>query len=376
LKDLFVSHLVKAHPSLSKEQLDGLISEQILSPFHVELPKALLHEAQDFVAAAFHMRQNPAYIRALEPELQSRNLKDPGNKSICMSYDFHVDTEGHLKLIEVNTNASFLALGFELYKARGLPLPVSDFSMEELKENIKTEIRLQGKDAPQGMLISIIDEEPENQRLFVEFLIYNSFFRQWGWNSEIVDYRQVGKSDFIYNRFTDFYLEQPASSPLRSMYLSRESCLSPNPFEYCLLADKQRMIDWTSGSLKEFAADLQKNLPEARDLSPQSAGEIWPQRKKYFFKPKRAFGSKQSYRGGTVSRRNYDEIIQQEFIAQEFVLAPEIPFQTPMGEQMFKYDLRFYAYQDRVQLVMARLYQGQVTNSKTPYGGFAPVIFR
>lgn len=367
---------MKAHPSLSKEKLDGLISEQILSPFQVELPKSVLTEAQDFVAAAFRMRQSPDYIQALQSELQFRQIQDPGNKSICMSYDFHVDLEGHLKLIEVNTNAAFLALGYELYKARELPLPVSDFTMEELKENIKNEVRLQGKDAPQGMLISIVDDQPETQRLFSEFLVYNSYFRQWGWNSEITDYRKVGKSDFIYNRFTDFYLEQPESAQLRSYFLKRDSCLSPNPFEYCLLADKQRMIDWTSGSLKSFAADLQKNLPEARDLSPQSAEEIWSQRKKYFLKPKRAFGSKQSYRGGTTSRRNFDEIVQQDFIAQEFVPAPEIPLQTPDGEQMFKYDLRFYAYQNRVQMVIARLYQGQVTNSKTLYGGFAPVIFR
>jgi len=39
----------------------------------------------------------------------------------------------------------------------------------------------------------------------------------------------------------------------------------------------------------------------------------------------------------------------------------------------FKYDVRCYVYEGRVQLVIARLYQGQTTNFRTPGGGFALV---
>ena len=39
-----------------------------------------------------------------------------------------------------------------------------------------------------------------------------------------------------------------------------------------------------------------------------------------------------------------------------------------------KIDLRNYAYRGRVQLLTARLYQGQTTNFRTPGGGFAPVL--
>jgi hypothetical protein len=38
-----------------------------------------------------------------------------------------------------------------------------------------------------------------------------------------------------------------------------------------------------------------------------------------------------------------------------------------------KYDLRVYAYAGEIQLLAARLYQGQTTNFRTPGGGFAPV---
>ncbi len=40
-----------------------------------------------------------------------------------------------------------------------------------------------------------------------------------------------------------------------------------------------------------------------------------------------------------------------------------------------KVDVRNYAYDGTVQLLAARLYQGQTTNFRTPGGGFAPVFW-
>ena len=39
-----------------------------------------------------------------------------------------------------------------------------------------------------------------------------------------------------------------------------------------------------------------------------------------------------------------------------------------------KFDLRAYVYAGRIQLLAARMYQGQTTNFRTPGGGFAPVM--
>lgn len=39
-----------------------------------------------------------------------------------------------------------------------------------------------------------------------------------------------------------------------------------------------------------------------------------------------------------------------------------------------KADIRCYVYNGQIQLVAARLYQGQTTNFRTPGGGFAPVF--
>ena len=40
----------------------------------------------------------------------------------------------------------------------------------------------------------------------------------------------------------------------------------------------------------------------------------------------------------------------------------------------FKLDLRNYVYAGHVQLIAARLWQGQTTNFRTAGGGFAPVF--
>jgi hypothetical protein len=292
-----------------------------------------------------------------------------------------VTDTNHLKLIEINTNASFLALGFEMYQMRKFSLPVPDFTMDEIKKNIQTELALQKKSS-NSVKVAIVDEEPSKQRLFVEFLLYQAYFESWKWPTQILDYREPISADFIYNRWTDFYLQEETSKNLRKKFLDRSACVSPNPYEYFLLADKQRMIDWWDESfwgkipdLTYLKSKIQQNLPITKNLDPTNAKELWAHKKNYFMKPKRAFGAKQSYKGASMTHKVFGEILNQDFIAQEFVPAPERAFPTPSGLQNFKFDLRFYVYQDRVQLVLARIYQGQVTNLRTELGGFAPVRF-
>ena len=43
-------------------------------------------------------------------------------------------------------------------------------------------------------------------------------------------------------------------------------------------------------------------------------------------------------------------------------------------ETALKVDVRNYVYDGRVQMLAARLYQGQTTNMRTAGGGFAPVL--
>lgn len=386
LKDKFIAQLTKSFPGLNKEQLESIVAENLLSPFHVELPKSVLTQAQQIVSTFFALREKDSYQQHYKDLAAFKGFKDPGNKSIMMSYDFHLDENQQLKLIEVNTNASFLALGHEMYKTMELPLPVTDFSWDEVRNDILNEMKLQGQTVQNPLRVAITDEKPSEQRLFAEFLVYNELFKSWGWDSRILDYREIFNGfdpQFIYNRYTDFFLSEESSQVLKDKFVAGEVCLSPNPYEYLLLADKQRIIEWSQpgffeshGLTDEQIQTLRNAVPSSHDLTAENAEEMWAARKKLFFKPKNAYGSKQSYRGHSMSRKAFDELIGSPIIAMEYVPAPEVSFQTPDGEQKFKYDLRCYAYQGRLQLVLARIYQGQVTNLRTPYGGFAGAVFK
>lgn len=379
----FLQSLAQLAPDLDSQQSRALVSPELVSPFILRLPKAVRTQGQQIVESFFELRRHPEYIRSLQAQKTELVLIDPGNFGIAMSYDFHLDEQGQLKLIEINTNASFLPMSWVLYRAHGLTSPIADFRIEELAENIRNERKLCQLPENPGS-IAIVDDNPRQQKMYIEFLVYQSLFRQWGWNCEIFDRTDLtGSPGFIYNRCTDFYLTEKPSTKLRQFYLEKKATVSPQPFEYLALADKNRLIelsekkDWLISLLGEQGAKkITNSLLETKALSETTREEVWQQRKNWFLKPKRAFGAKQSYRGESISRRRFDELVSDNILAQKYVPAPEVDI-SGRGEKdkKFKYDLRFYAYMGRVQIVTARLYQGQVTNMKTLGGGFTAVEF-
>ena len=50
-----------------------------------------------------------------------------------------------------------------------------------------------------------------------------------------------------------------------------------------------------------------------------------------------------------------------------------MPVATGDGPREMKFDVRAYAYRDRVLLLGARVYEGQVTNLRSPGGGFSAI---
>jgi hypothetical protein len=385
----YFEFLKNRFPDLSESAAE-LISDKLVSPYTVELPVALLEQAQVVVKQLYGLRETTAYQAFVQQMAPESAQADPGNKSICMSYDFHVDDSGQLKLIEINTNAAFLLMGFLLYQCKQAPLPIPDFSLNEFFQNCKTEAALCNLPFAN---VAIVDEAPSSQRLFIEFLLYEQLFKEFGCSVSINDPKDIQRTadglyvndrkiDFIYNRTTDFYLDHENSSGIRAAYLNHQIALSPNPHEYLLLADKKRLIEWSlelrhPGPFYDHLAPIRNNLLETDYLTQTNSAEIWGHKKKYFFKPLTSFGSKGSYRGEGISRSYFDQLINNNCLAQEYCPPDERVFEAPgFPSSKLKYDLRFYAYQDRVQLVVARLYQGQVTNLRTPLGGFAPVVFR
>lgn len=399
IKEKFIQSVIQTHPDLKTEALDQLISENLICAHPVRLPKIVKDQADDLVAKLYEIRtlqQKPQFLQSL---FNKGQLVDPGHASVCMSYDVHWSTASNkLKLIEINTNASFLFLSYHLYKSHGVDLERIKNLPEIIKRSFENEKLLWSK-ASEKILgasnlsanqkdtqikkIAIVDANPKEQKLFIEFLIANSFFKSWGWDSEICDVKDLTeKFDFIYNRTTDFYFTQDESATLCKIWKDHNGCVSPQPAEYFYLADKQRMIEWFQPEWQVVLANhpllvqaLHDYVPPCLSMDSMDLEQIWTARKKYFFKPKNAFGSKQAYSGDSISRKMIQSLDLSLFIAQEKIPAPEVEIETPEGPKKFKYDLRILAYQDKVQNIVARLYQGQVTNLSSNYGGFAPIVF-
>lgn len=395
LKSKFIENLRKHHPGIPESVLIDLISENLICPSVIELPAEIFHQAKDLVQQLYKLRDLGRQNKNLLQD--HREIFEPGNAAICMSYDVHYSPQKNkLQLIEVNTNASFLFLSYHLYEAHGL-----DFTTEQNQYLGRTDLKAMPQQIQKSLLnekklwaqkwnssseikkVCIVDENPPQQKLYAEFLVAQSFFKSWGWNTEIRDQEQVtDEFDFIYNRTTDFFLETPKTEKLSKMFTAPTACLSPNPAEYYYLADKQRLIDWSSSRFQEVLLKdpalnqaFKDYVPFCFSMDSKTREEIWAERKKYFFKPKNAYGSKQAYSGDSISRKMLESLAPADFIVQEKIPAAEVQLRTDSGTQNFKYDLRLYAYQGQLQHIVARAYQGQLTNLRTPFGGFAPVRF-
>jgi hypothetical protein len=368
-------------PGIPTDQMASLISPDIICPWNLSLPPHTLSAVKECIKTAFELRSHSGYQSFLQEEFRTRNLHPIENCALFMSYDFHLKSDMLPALIEINTNASFQGLSYALSKSRSLSHELGPEPETFLKQDILQEVApYHGPE--ENLRIEICDEAPESQKLYSEFLFFKFLFQKWGWKADIVDVANVSSlAHLIYNRHTDFYLSTPATAQLRKIYESNRSAISPNPNEYLFLADKQRMIDWSveenfqAWGCAELGSRMQKFLLPSRNLASAHADELWFNRKKYFFKPLRAFGSKQSYRGASISRKLFETLLDQDFIAQEFCSPLEVVLSETEDSQTFKFDLRVYAYKGEYRGCVARLYQGQVTNTRTPLGGFCPVVW-
>lgn len=364
MKASFVSFLQKKYPRLKQATLQTTVADQLLSPSQVKLSQNQIDQIKTEIKNYWKLRQWGE--EKLFAQYRQLGLEKPANYSVCMSYDFHINANRSPELIEINTNAAFLALGLEMYEFLNLPVVPAGFSEDQLVKMFRQEASLAGYDLKK---LVITDDKPEEQRLFIEFLIYKEIFYKHGIDCEITDSSDVAAlktADLIYNRNTDFFFEN--NSALRSLFNEKRN-FSPHPYEYFLLADKQRQLDWNEQNEIQKPASL---LP-VYDLDTADKDMIWQQRKNLFIKPKNSFGSKQAYKAASISRKLFDEVAVKNFIAQQLSVPAEVSVNVQGEQQKMKYDLRCFAYKDELQLVIARLYQGQVTNLRTPGGGFAAV---
>lgn len=360
------------------------IPQQLLFDRSIPLNKKIFYACCDVIKAFWQLRQNTSYQNYIQK--QSDDLCDPRNYSILMCYDFHV-TGDQIKLIEVNTNAAFGIVSGLLNQKNKSLLPISRQQptyFDMLKDSIVEEITRFGGNVQQTF-IAIMDDDPTQQKAYFEFQYYKTLFEHWGWESIICDPSDLkwnaneglleykGRTvHFVYNRCCDFLFEELKNQHLKQAFLSRAVCFSPNPYEYSLLAYKQRLIDLSQKGFldqfnlsEEYVQVLKKSIPYSFAILDQTKEQIWSQRKNFFFKPKKLYGSKGVFRGASISKNTFASIYNEDFMVQEYIPPPVF--------EGYKYDLRIYAYKSDPQLAIARLYQGQVTNAHTPGGGLASI---
>ncbi len=400
-------------------------SAHLICPIVIPLPRKVLDQAQDIVRAFFELRQARSFQNFVFDKLRSSPSKsgvpsvfeiasiDPRHFSALMCFDFHLIDGEKLKLIEINTNASMALVGDILYRAQGIENPYADSFRDLIWKTFISE-HAAAKPNQNLKTIGIVDENPQQQKMFAEFLLYKELFERHGARCEIGDAKDVQTMnhqvcvrgpesdghpsellacDLVYNRHTDFYLQGTQCHGMREGYLNRLSVFSPNPHEYALLADKERLKDLTSllqddntdGDLhRAFSISNQSStLIEDTLLKTIDVGsrvgdpqKLWGERKGYFFKPKRSFGGKAAYRGASITRNVFENVILKgDYIAQEYAPPPtiKIPAADGSSETEMKWDLRFFVYKDQIQMAVGRVYQGQTTNFKNPGGGLAVI---
>jgi hypothetical protein len=115
-------------------------------------------------------------------------------------------------------------------------------------------------------------------------------------------------------------------------------------------------------------------VPQTKPVRAEDADQWWAGRKQWFFKPLSGYGGKGAYRGDKLTKRVFEEIMRSDYVAQRLVVPGERKVCIEGVEpQLLKFDVRCYVYDGHIQLIAARLYQGQTTNFRTPGGGFALV---
>ena len=366
-----------------------------------------------YISAA-QAQQMASLIAAVEsvialPSYRAHVLKDAPDiarlpqraRSVFFGYDFHLEGD-RIGLIEINTNAGGALLNAALARAQDPCGALVQGAVnaaqggagfeQEIVAMFLEEWRCAGGEGALGC-VAIVDTNPEMQYLYPEFLLFKQLFErngilaviadpaslQWDGARLTIDGRSV---DLVYNRLTDFALEQPASAAIRAAYLAQAAVVTPHPQAHALYADKRNLALLTDpGRLDELGvppatqAILLNGIPRTELVREDQAERLWAARRGLFFKPAAGFGGRAAYRGDKLTKRAWQDILDGQYVAQAIMVPPERMAGSAKAPEKLKFDIRSYCYDGKVQWTAARVYQGQTTNFRTPGGGFA-VVYR
>lgn len=325
-----------------------------------------------------------------------------GPAGVFMGYDFHLGTDGP-KLIEINSNAGGAWLNAALARAHrvccgalhALPTEALTPPEAEFVDMFRSEWHAKRGGAPLHNVL-IVDDAPAQQYLAPEFDMARALFAVHGWLAVVADPRELEwhdgalwhpalppgmPVDLVYNRLTDFYLQEPGHDALQHAYRAGAAVVTPNPRTHAIYAHKRNLIALSDPAQLEAwgvsAADratLQAVVPATQAVTADNADALWAQRRALFFKPATGFGARAAYRGDKLTRRVWADILAGDYVAQTTVPPSERLVQVDGQPRRLKLDLRAYTYRGRIQLLAARTWAGQTTNFRTEGGEFSPVV--
>ncbi len=362
---------------------------------------------QRTVRLLFALARSASHQAALAPLADEVARHEPGNFGVFMGYDFHLTPAGP-RLIEMNTNAGGALLNglhtAALCDPAKLACVCSDLlSVDDLERDLVETFRAEfaAALATRGAAdereplkrVAIVDDAPSQQFLAPEFELFRELFANEGIEARIADTRELSATasgglalgdwpvQLVYLRDTDFALATERTRVLRAAYLANAVVVTPSPREHFLLADKRRLAIFSSpeklaalGVAEDDARFLAEVVPETRLLAELDPELAWSERARWVFKPAAAFGSRAVYRGDKISRKKFAEIVAEPgYVAQRHAPPGLVGVETSEGPREMKFDVRAYAYRDRVLLLGARVYDGQVTNLRSPGGGFSAI---
>ncbi|MFO7576392.1 MAG: hypothetical protein R6W66_01560 [Pelovirga sp.] len=361
-----------------------------ISPLRVDICQHDLRRMHRLVRVLFRLSLKESYRQLVFAQLPEIARFDPGHAALMMGYDFHIGPDGP-RLIEVNTNAggAYVAWQSQMRDLQGgAGIPLSERFGQRLLYSYLREWRDFSHAARPLRRVIVLDEDPPSQPLYPEMVSCCAWLAEHGIEAHIADpadlevtatgvLHQGQPVDLIYNRHCDFFLEEEPLRALAQAYRAGTVCLSPNPFAYGLLADKRRMILWSDQAVLEGLQMSAKNMrlllemvPKSRLMAGEDAVDLWDTRKDLIFKPVNRFGGRGVLPGKSITRKRFAELEPDVTLVQQLVPPSQV---SDADGNAFKADLRLFVYRDHLLGVGARLYQGQLTNLRTPGGGFAPV---
>jgi len=298
------------YPSINDKHIEDLTSA--LCDFKVKLPKSLEPKIKTIVKEFLDFKKTT--FSDFKP-------------SVLNCLDFHYSND-KLKIIEANTNAS----GYMLTNL----LLGENFKESALKYETtlyKSFLKIFKTETPEPLYI--IDNSPEEEKMYPEFLMYKDFFMRQGLKEvEIIKTKDLPlKNSFVYNRDTDFYFDKHPQ--IKKSIDDGHVFFSTTPTSYNQLASKAN--DLEVESLSSFP-----NLNEAFLTSKPFNTELWATRKNYFFKPKEMFGGKGVYSGKSISRKKF-ETLDNSYLAQE----SHPPGKVTFNDEEWKFDIRAYFSEDK-----------------------------